>query len=239
MRKLLLLLLLMPVIGMSQTKNVVSLFRVFPKIDKSLEFEKAFKSHAEKYHTGDWRWRVYEIQSGPDAGGFLVLEGPLSWDQFDKRGNLGDPHTQDWARMVMQNTADRGTSSFLVFDEGLSNVQLTDYSDKIMINHMYPRSGMVVETENLIRKMKPVWVAGKESMAVYRSVGSGEPEFATVTRMKSGLKELDASFRAPIAERYNAANGANSWTGYLKDYATAVERRWSEILFLRPDLSSK
>ena len=79
MKRLLLLLLLLPVIGMSQTKNVINLFRIFPKIDKSLEFEKAFKAHAEKYHTGDRRWRVYEIQTGPDAGGFLVLEGPLSW----------------------------------------------------------------------------------------------------------------------------------------------------------------
>lgn len=232
-------LLLAPMMGIGQTKNVISLFRVFPKVDKSLDFEKALKAHADKYHTGDWRWRVYEIQSGPDAGGFMVMEGPLSWDQFDKRGTLGDAHTQDWGRVVMPNTADRGTSSYLVFDEKLSNVQMTDYSDKIVINHMYPRSGMVLEAENLVKKLKPVWVAGNESIAVYRSVASGEPEFATVTRLKGGLKELDATFRAPMSDRYNSANGANSWGGYLKDYATAIERRWSELLFLRADLGSK
>lgn len=239
MRKLLLLLFVMPMMSMGQSKNVVSLFRVFPKIDKSLEMEKAFKAHAEKYHTGDWRWRVYEIQSGPDAGGFLVLEGPLTWDQFDKRGTLGEAHTKDWANAVMPFSADRGSSSYLVFDDQLSNVKITDYSEKIVINHMYPRSGMVLEAENLIKKMKPVWVTGNESIAVYRSVASGEPEFATVSRLKGGLKELDASFRGPISDRYNKENGANSWSAYLKDYAAAIERRWSELLFYRPDLSSK
>ena len=239
MRKLLLLLFFMPVIGMSQTKTVISAFRVFPKTDKLMEFDKALKAHADKYHKGDWRWRVYEIQSGPDAGGFHVIEGPLSWEQLDKRGTLGDAHTADWAKLVAVNTTDRGTSSYTVFDDKLSNVQLTDFADKILINHVYPRSGMVLQTEELVKKLKQVWVAGNESVAVYRSVGSGEPQFSLVTRLKGGLKELDDSFRAPINERYNAANGANSWTTYLKDYAIAVEKRWSELLFYRPDLSSK
>ena len=61
MRKIFLLCLLIPVIGMSQPKNVVNTNRVFPKVDKVLEFEKALATHAQKYHTGDWKWRVFEI----------------------------------------------------------------------------------------------------------------------------------------------------------------------------------
>ncbi len=44
--------------------------RVFAKVDKVLEFEKALATHSQKYHTGDWKWRVFEISSGPDAGGY-------------------------------------------------------------------------------------------------------------------------------------------------------------------------
>ena len=69
MKKFLCILLLIPILGISQTKNVISVNKVFPKADKVLEFEKALAAHAQKYHTGDWKWRVYEIQSGPDAGG--------------------------------------------------------------------------------------------------------------------------------------------------------------------------
>ena len=40
----------------------------------------------KKYHTGDCNWRGLSIKSGADAGGCHVVEGALSWDQFDKRG---------------------------------------------------------------------------------------------------------------------------------------------------------
>ncbi|HKH61216.1 MAG TPA: hypothetical protein VKA49_10325 [Flavitalea sp.] len=239
MKKLQFLLLLLPLASASQTKNVVSAFRVFPKIDKSAEFEKAFTAHAQKYHTGDWTWRVFEIQSGPDAGGFQVNEGPLTWEQFDKRGDLGAAHTADWAKNVMPYTADRGTSTYGEFSEELSTVKLTDYADKIIINHVYPKPGMILKVEEMTKKMKVVWTEGKESVAVYRASYSGDPQFLVVTRLKDGLKELGADFRKPFPERYAAANGPNSWTDYLKDYAYAVEKRWSELLFYRADLGSK
>ena len=71
-----LLLMLIPFIGISQTKNVISTNRVFPKVDKQLEFERALGSHAQKYHTGDVKWRVFQIQSGPDSGGYHSVEEP-------------------------------------------------------------------------------------------------------------------------------------------------------------------
>ncbi len=64
MKRFFLLFMLVPFVGSSQTKNVVSGHRVFPKVDKVLEFEKALTAHAQKYHSGDATWRVFEIQSG-------------------------------------------------------------------------------------------------------------------------------------------------------------------------------
>ena len=92
MRKILLLCILLPLLGIGQTKNVINAFRISPKPEKNAEFEKAFAAHAQKYHTGNWKWRVYEIQTGPDAGGFHIIEGPLSWGEFDSRGDLGAEH---------------------------------------------------------------------------------------------------------------------------------------------------
>ena len=238
MKKIFLFFLLIPALGMSQN-NVVSTFRVFPKSDKLMEFEKAFAAHAQKYHTGDWKWRVLSIESGPDAGGFHVVEGPLSWEQFDKRGNLGMAHTADWAKNVAPLTLDRGSSGYAEYSSELSNVAITDYTEKIVINHMYPKPGMVNQATDLVKRLKKVWVASNESVAVYRSANSGPTQFTTVTRLKGGLKELSEGFRKPITERFDAVNGAGSWTQYLADYANAVESRWSEMLFIRADLSSK
>jgi len=128
----------------------------------------------------------------------LVVEGPLGWDQFDSRGNLGAEHTADWAKNVMVHTADRGTSSYAEFNEELSTAGITDYSDKILINHMYPMPGKIRNVTKMIKKMKKAWADGNEIIAVYDVKNSGAPEILAVTRLKGGLKELATGYRKPF-----------------------------------------
>ena len=173
MKKIFLLWLLVPLLGISQNKNVVNVTRIFPKADKILELEKAIAAHAQKYHTGDWKWRVFEIQSGPDAGGYHITEGPNSWDVLDKRGDLGAEHTADWAKNVASLTSGMGSQSYSVYDPDLSTVQLTDYTDKILINRINPKPGMVGGTIELIKKLKKVWQASNETVAVYSTDRKG------------------------------------------------------------------
>lgn len=239
MRKMLLICMLIPLVGISQTKNVVNFFRVFAKPDKGAQLEKALMAHGQKYHTGNWKWRIFEIQTGPDAGGFQVIEGPLSWTDFDTRGDLGAPHMADWNTTVAPLTTGMGTQAYATFLEEYSTAQLSDYSDKIIINHIFPKPGMVVAVKDMVAKMKKAWQAGSESVAVYEASFSGEPQLSVVTRLKAGLKELEPNFRKPLPERYNTENGSGSWDDFLKAYAGNVERRWSEMLLYRADLSSK
>src|SRR5436305_15224211 len=131
MRKLLAICLLVPFIGFSQTKNVLSSTRVFPKQDKVSEFEKALANHAQKYHTGDLKWRVWSIESGPDAGGYMITEGPNNWAALDSRGDISAEHTADWEKNVLPFTVGQGQSGYYEFHADLGTVQLTDYADKI------------------------------------------------------------------------------------------------------------
>ncbi len=239
MKKFFFLLLFIPILGISQNKNVSNYFRVFPKVDKVLEFEKALTAHAQKYHTGDWKWRVFEIQTGPDANGFHISEGPTSWDAFDKRGNLGTEHNNDWNKKVTIYLTDKGSSGFLTFNDTLSTVALTDYSDKVVVNHMFQKPGMVGGAMGIVRNLRKVWLAGNESVAVYTASNSGEPEIITATRLKNGLKELAGDYRGPLRERFNKEHGPGSFDTYLQDLGKYIETRWSEIIFYRADLSSK
>ena len=231
--------LLLPFIAMSQPKTIINSTRVFAKPDKIAEFEKALSAHAQKYHVGDWKWRVWAIQTGPDANGYMITEGPNSWEQIDGRNDLSAEHTADWEKNVSPLTEGQGSASFMEFKADLGTVQLTDYADKIVINHMMARPGKIGNISDLIKKLKPVWQAGKEAVAVYQTMASGDPGYITVTRLKGGLKELAEGFRKPLNERYNETNGAGSFDAYLKDYADAVEKRWSELLIYKPGLSSK
>lgn len=239
MRKYFFMLLLIPVIGMSQTKTVLTSNRLFAKNDKASEFEKALANHAQKYHTGDVKWRVWSIESGPDAGGYMVTEGPSAWSILDSRGDISEEHTADWAKNVMPLTTGLGQSAYYDFQADLSTVQLTDYADKIVINHVTANPGKLNTVQDLIKRLKKVWEAGKESVAVYSASFSGEPGYIYVTRLRGGLKELASDYRKPLPDRYNDANGAGSFDTWLKDYSDAVKNRWSELLVYKPKLSSK
>jgi len=233
------MLMLIPFLGLGQTKNLLTVSRYFCKADKVAEFEKALGDHAKKYHTGDWKWRVWSIESGPDAGGYMITEGPTNWTTMDGRGDISAEHMNDWNKNVMPLTTSQYSSGYYTFMPDLSTVQLTDYADKIIINHMSAKPGKIVATTDLVKKLKKVWEAGNESVAVYSLTASGEPGYVTVTRLKGGLKEMEDGYRKPMAERYNDAYGAAGWESYLKDYADAVEKRWSEMLVFKPGLSSK
>ena len=239
MRKYLFMLLLIPVIGIGQTKTILTSNRIFAKNDKGSEFEKALANHSQKYHTGDVKWRVWSIESGPDAGGYMVTEGPSNWSTLDGRNDISAEHTADWDKNVLPLTDGRGQSGYYDFQPDLSTVTLTDYADKILITHMTAKPGKISNVMSLQQREKKVWEAGKESVAVYSTVFSGEPGYITVTRLRDGLKELASDYRKPFPERYNAINGAGAFDVWLKDYADAVQSRWSELLTYKPKLSSK
>jgi hypothetical protein len=235
MKKIFLLFMLIPVFAISQ-KNVMSSFRAFPKVDKVLEFEKALAAHAQKYHTGDWKWRVWEIQSGPDYGGYHITEGPLSWELIDGRGELSNEHNTDWNKSVAIYLTERGSSSYSVFEDTLSTVNLTD---KINITHWYPKIGWGGKVRSEIANMKKAWQAGGESVAVYSASSSGPAQFTLVTRYKQGLKERTPGFRKPFKDRFEGANGVDSYEDFLDTLREYVNELWSELLFYRADLSSK
>ncbi len=235
----LLLCMLIPFAGISQTKNLISTNRVFPKVDKVLEFEKALAAHAQKYHTGNAFWRVFDIQSGPDAGGYHITEGPTSWEAEDVRGNLGAEHNLDWNKNVAIYLTERGSTGYSVYQDSLSTVALGDFSDKININHVYPKIGKADNVVSMIKKLKKNWIAAGVTVAVYAASSSGPTQFTIVTRYKQGLKERAMGFRKPFKESYEAVNGEGSYAQYLKDLADYVNESWSELLFLRADLSSK
>ena len=116
--------LLIPAIGFGQDKNVISVERIFARPDKIAEFEKALAAHAQKYHTGDWKWRVSEIASGPDSGGYAISEGPNTWTTLDTRGTLGAEHTADYQKNIAPLTTGQGGSAYMVFRADLSTAQL-------------------------------------------------------------------------------------------------------------------
>ena len=217
--------------------NVSFSSKIFPKIDKIQEFETALKVHVQKYHTNDWKWNVFQVQSGPDYGGYMISEYPVSWDQVDKRGDLGSAHMTDWNKNVLVHVREVGLGSYGEFKAELSTVALTDYADKIMIEYQFSNPGKMSVHKAMLEKLKKVWVEGKESVAVYEQVGSGAPKFVIITRFKDGLKVLSDDNQQAMSSRMDKVYGEGSFKSFADDYSKNVESRWSEILYKRVDLS--
>jgi hypothetical protein len=225
--------------GISQTKNVISTHRIFPKMDKVMEFEKALAAHTQKYHNGDVQWRVFTVQSGPDIGGYHVTEGPKSWESEDARGDINPEHQADWNKNVAIYLTDRQSGGYSVYLDSLSTIALSDFSDKINIAHVYPKIGQSEHVVTMIKKLKKAWAAAGATVAVYSVSSSGPAQYVITTRYKQGLKERAAGFRKPFKEVYESIHGEGSYAQYLKDAAEYIQENWSELLFLRKDLSSK
>ncbi len=239
MKTIFLLLMLIPFLSFSQTKNVISTNRVFPKVDKQLEFEKALAAHAQKYHTGDVRWRVFDIVSGPDAGGFHIVEGPKTWESEDTRGDINVEHNNDWHKNVTIYLTDRSSSGYSVYVDSLSTIGIGDYSDKVQITHIYPKMGCNMKVLTMLKKLKAVWAAEGSTMAVYEVSASGAPQFAIARRFKQGLKEKADGFRKPFKVAYEKIHGVGSYDLYLDEIKLYYDDVWSELIFYRADLSSK
>ena len=240
MRKFVLLLCAIPLLATAQdAKNIITISRYFPKGDNVTQFEKALAAHAKKFHKGDVRWRVYSIESGPDAGGYQVVEGPASWDGLDKRGDISQAHTDDWNKTVQPHLTDKYSNFYLTFRQDLSTAIQGDYTDKIAVRHIFFKPGFYADMENMIKEMKNMWTASDQFVAVYESSASGEPQFILVDRYKNGLKDRVAANRPPMPTVFATANGGQSaWDRYISNFKQAVSSQWGEMLYYKPELSS-
>ncbi len=215
--------------------NVISSYRIFAKPGQDEALKAALGSHAKKYHTGAFRWRIYSVLSGPDAGSYQIVEGPFSWTALDDRGDLAADHNKDYetriAPLLEKTTAD----TYLGYEEELSTVALTTFSTKAAITTVVPKPGRGPATRELLRTWKKVWEKRGFNLAVYSSQMSGEPQFKLVRRFKAGWKDLDSDVLS-LTQAFTDLG--ISYTDTLEDMAENTERSFSEMIELEPELGS-
>lgn len=231
-------LLALPFLGFAQTKSLISVSRYFPKSGKWQTFEKALSAHAKKYHKNDFAWRVYTIDTGPDAGGYMVVEGPNNWGSVGSRGDLGAAHTADWETTVQVLLQDNFSSSYYEYREDMSTAPMVQYAPMISIQHMFTNPGFRGEAMDNIMASKKLWKEDGLNVAVYDVNLSGAPQFAIVTRYVDGIKSRDAVNPVPFVDRFNKANGEGSFDKWVKIYKEAISNQWSELLTAKKELGS-
>lgn len=238
MKPLFPLLMLISIVSTAQDKIVISTHRILPQPDKIAALEKSLAAYTRVYQKGEWRWRVYEILSGPNAGWLHIEEGPISWEQMDDDGYLNAKAVMRFGETVI-SLSERTGAGCAMYRGELSSSALSENASDLSIEHMFYKPGTVLLMEELIGKQKKVWEETGQQVAVFQNATSGTEHFILVTRHKEGWKEKAKFNEKSFAEAYNKLYGSSAYSDHLKLMSRNVNEIWSEMVKLRADLSSE
>jgi hypothetical protein len=219
-------------------KTLMSTYRVEVKPGHETAFKAAIAAHAQKFHKGDHSWRVAEVMTGPEGGMYQLNEGPSSWTAYDDRGDLGAEHTKDYETNVQPHLEKTLPDALITFQEELSTVPMTQYSNKVLVRRFTVKPGRGTEVVDVLKRLKPVYEKKGISVAVWHSAWSGENTYILVVRLKNGLKDLDTDLlntRKAVEEMYGANEYARIQQASADNYSKIVD----EILEFKPELGSK
>lgn len=223
----------------AQEKSTLSTYRVFPKPGKEAALKKAIGEHVAKYHTGPWKWRVFNVVSGADEGSYQFNEGLNSWTELEGRKDLSEEHTKDYEMTILPLTERSTSTAYLMFRREFSTDSVGNTFKKALLRHVYPKPGRGVRVAGELATWKKVWEKVGAKVTVWTSFFSGEPQWVIAYRLPKGWVDLEQNMGKKMAEEYDALKGAGAYARYLDDLGQNVGRIEEEMIELQPDLSSR
>ncbi|MDB6095663.1 MAG: hypothetical protein JWM32_3225 [Verrucomicrobia bacterium] len=237
----------MPLIGIAEETKpaqaapkdiVISTYRVTVKDGHMAAFKAAIAAHAQKYHKGDWSWRVGEVISGPSGGDYQIIEGPFTWTTFDGRSDLGAEHQKDYDTNILPHTEKATPDTYATFEEDLSTTAATKWSNKVIIYHYTAKPGKGWLLGDALKFMKEINAKRQLATVVWRSAFSGETAFSLAYRTKDGWKDLDMDL-ASMKKVADELRGENAYARLQADIAESCKSISSEMVEYRSELGSK
>lgn len=226
-------------LSQAQDKSTLSSHRIFAKPGKEKALEKAIAAHAAKYHTGNWKWRVFTVLSGTDEGAFMINEGPNSWTTLEGRKDISDEHQRDYETSVLPLVEKSAPESYLIYQRQISTDSAVGPFKKALLRHIYPKPGKGARLMNYMTTWKKVWEKLGLKVTAWASFYSGEPRLVIATRLPQGWIDLEQSRGKEMRDAFDEFEGTGSYVRYLEDLDQYVARVDEEMIELLPDVSSK
>jgi hypothetical protein len=233
------LILMTSALSQAQDKATLSSYRVLPKPGKDAALKKAITEHAAKYHTGNWKWRVFSILSGPDEGGYMVNEGPNSWTVLEGRKDISDEHTRDYETNILPLVEKSVPTSYLVYQRELSTDSAVGPFKKALLRHYFVKPGKGARLSSYMTTWKKVWEKLGQKTAVWTSFYSGEPQMIVAYRLPQGWIDLEQPMGKKMRETFDVVAGEGAYVRYVEDLDRYVDRVLEEMIELLPEVSSK
>lgn len=226
-------------LSQAQDKATLSSYRVLPKPGKDAALKKAITDHAAKYHTGNWKWRVFSVLSGPDAGAYMINEGPNSWTVLEGRKDISDAHTRDYESNVLPLVERQVPDSYLIYQRELSSDSAVGPLKKALLRHFYFKPGKGTRLFDYLKTWKKVWEKLGLRVTVWSSFFSGAPRYVVASRLPQGWVDLERPVGKEMRESFDESAGVGAYARFLEDLDRYVDRIDEEMIELLPELSSK
>jgi hypothetical protein len=226
-------------LSQAQDKTTLSSYRITAKPGKDSALRKAITDHAAKYHTGNWKWRVFSVLSGPDEGAYLINEGPNSWTVLEGRKDISDEHLRDYETTVLPLVERTVPESYFIYQRALSSDSAVGPLKKALLRRFFPKPGKGVRLSNYLATWKKVYDKLGLKVVVWSSFFSGEPQWVVAARLPGGWTELEKPRMQEMREAFDGFEGAGAYARYLEDLDQYVDRIVEEMIEFLPDVSSK
>ena len=218
---------------------------VTPKAGMKTAFETSWKMHLDKFHKTTDKRTVYEVTSGPESGGYVIVEGPVSYADMDKALPNANEHGLDLEKNFTPKLEPGSGNGLYRWADTLSYHGDTK-ADKILVTVTVLKDGKAGEVMTEMRRTALIAEKIKSPLSynvMVKQFAGSSPTIVTLRSLKNGFKELDADYfkMAPDAFKnaYIADYGQEAWDKRLKLLVDDVVSREQHFEKIRADLSSK
>ncbi len=241
MKRLLLILALVPLIAMAQNEQPPIFMNVMmtPQPDKIDAFEAGLAAHNKKYHAdGAGTVSVFWVASGKNSGKYIWSMGPTAWVAMDEVNNYDDAHTSDWNTNVAANALPEMETTYWKNDPAHSNFSKDFDLKNLSIFMVDIKRFKQMEFNSILDRVYEVFKTKDPDQqwgAYYNELPNMDgQDFVWVDFFeKSAWMGQEDKF----PQWYEEVHGAGSFANFLKDVEAATNGDMGELWIYRKDLS--
>lgn len=230
MKKILLILLCLPLLSPGQDDKTPALYEVVNmEVKTGMEdaFEAAVKAHNQKFHSADGAYDAalfYNI-NGPNGGTYAWIMGPTSFTALDNRPGKG-AHDEDWKKVTAM-VENFHSPTYWSEDSKLSHIVPNDANVKSVVWIYDVKMGHTDKFKELMATVKEVYDKKRptESMGVYWNEFSDTKAGLDVAIVFPFAKWAWMDREGTFKKQYEELNGEGSMEKFLADFRETINGR--------------
>jgi hypothetical protein len=228
----------------SQGSTLNKINVVKPKAGMKSAFEAFWKTHLDKYHKTSDKRNVYEVTSGAESGSYVIVEGPISFADMDKKNPTAKEHGLDLEKNFSPKL-EPGSQNFIAQWRDTLSYNADAVADKFLLTITVVKDGKMGGYLTELRRS--ILILGKigsklSITTLVKQFTGSSPAIIGIRNLKDGFQELDSDyFKTPptaFREAYVKDYGQEAWDKRVKLLVDDIVSREQHFEVRRADLSS-